>query len=859
MDNITQKKLKSIFEQTIKQNITITASQSQERKNNIQISAIKTAFLCGKTHTQKVYHEKYTAPLIRPRYRKYSRNTKKNKASALPKMNVMDIAHRKHLEKIQRAKIQNSSEKKQRLKINFGFTRMESYGRFRNRKNPFRRLTRERIGTFAREKNPAVIRERSFSNVMVEKASKLGRWSDDFINGKTVKKVQYVPAGFHFSWDIRKMGYYVKPSFLVGYKQTGHILEKGLKKYSVTQYEKEVVQPKTIKGQIGKYSKDILKDSSNMATNFLKTGAKISSRIALEGTLSSCKANLRNEGLGGETVAQVLSMPVRFRVASRSARAIQKGTTFGVRTTWNTVKYTGIAVYNTATLAADGASMTARLYKKNKQLKNMLSREKYKQKLKEAARKAAQKAAQEAAIKIAAAARTVAVKVAELVVALVTKLLCMGLAGIILLILLVLLPVIIVLIFFVTVSGVLAPLEDGNSIMVTHQYCQELTEDWKEEIEKLKEKYEVFKDCTYGNKDKCTIHIQCQENLEREAEVMPSSLELYALMVVEYQYEVQNMGVSLGNEFDGKAPSETEMKGFVKNAFFYLNTIKEEDMLIEQEILECYKEETVEGENGPEINIHQHDYILTNITIELRTIEDLLVHLGWNNDKINEYNDFLNELLLESYNLESMDNSQWKQEIQYGSDYDYMEKDIFIEFWDKDVPVLNITRAEFVEMVKSYCTPTGKIKYKFGSKNPASGALDCSGYTSYMFDLCDVDIKEGTAGQWANSVGITAASAKPGDLVFKQTPSSNGINHVGIYLGNGQFAHCASKSGTIINSYKGFIYYRRPLVRFKDDVPEIKMVENKEGKINEKSSFYIDNGFGYAVFAQQSLGIRARN
>lgn len=102
--------------------------------------------------------------------------------------------------------------------------------------------------------------------------------------------------------------------------------------------------------------------------------------------------------------------------------------------------------------------------------------------------------------------------------------------------------------------------------------------------------------------------------------------------------------------------------------------------------------------------------------------------------------------------------------------------------------------------------------------------LDCSGFVDWVYKTAgaeDLLSGGGTAYQWNQSYAIPESSLKPGDLAFKNTPATSGVNHVGIYIGtdgsgNKLFVHCASGEGVVVNSYKGFKYWRRPFVNLGD-------------------------------------------
>ncbi len=108
--------------------------------------------------------------------------------------------------------------------------------------------------------------------------------------------------------------------------------------------------------------------------------------------------------------------------------------------------------------------------------------------------------------------------------------------------------------------------------------------------------------------------------------------------------------------------------------------------------------------------------------------------------------------------------------------------------------------------------------------------LDCSGFVSWVFINAAGDtsvlssIGNGSANQWYRSVSLGWDEAMPGDLVFRRTPSSSAINHVGIIVskeedGTYMVAHCSSAlNGVVVTEAwsSGFRYARRPVIY--DDV-----------------------------------------
>jgi hypothetical protein len=106
-----------------------------------------------------------------------------------------------------------------------------------------------------------------------------------------------------------------------------------------------------------------------------------------------------------------------------------------------------------------------------------------------------------------------------------------------------------------------------------------------------------------------------------------------------------------------------------------------------------------------------------------------------------------------------------------------------------------INGNELVEKARSLI---GKVTYVFGADNIEGGQGDCSSFTSYLYDLYGVDIGRDTQSQWTGiGTKINKSELKTGDLVFfKNTYDSkhtDGVSHVGIYSGGGNFIHLGSK------------------------------------------------------------------
>ena len=82
------------------------------------------------------------------------------------------------------------------------------------------------------------------------------------------------------------------------------------------------------------------------------------------------------------------------------------------------------------------------------------------------------------------------------------------------------------------------------------------------------------------------------------------------------------------------------------------------------------------------------------------------------------------------------------------------------------------------------------VPYVWGGESPAG--FDCSGLVSYVYAQLGVSLPHYTVAQWNATISIPVSDLQPGDLVF-----FDGLGHVGIYVGGGQFIH-APNTGTVV-------------------------------------------------------------
>jgi peptidoglycan DL-endopeptidase CwlO len=82
------------------------------------------------------------------------------------------------------------------------------------------------------------------------------------------------------------------------------------------------------------------------------------------------------------------------------------------------------------------------------------------------------------------------------------------------------------------------------------------------------------------------------------------------------------------------------------------------------------------------------------------------------------------------------------------------------------------------------------VPYVWGGASPSG--FDCSGFTMYVYAQVGISLPHNAAMQYGMGSSVGREFLQPGDLVF-----FNGLGHVGLYIGGGQFIH-APHTGDVV-------------------------------------------------------------
>ena len=137
-------------------------------------------------------------------------------------------------------------------------------------------------------------------------------------------------------------------------------------------------------------------------------------------------------------------------------------------------------------------------------------------------------------------------------------------------------------------------------------------------------------------------------------------------------------------------------------------------------------------------------------------------------------------------------------------DSDYIRQMLIEGYTKYDLPPEALENTRFATMIKEAEKYLG-YPYVWGGSSPST-SFDCSGFVCWVLNHSGWSVGRTSAqGLYNLCTPVSRGNARPGDLVFfKGTYKTNGVSHVGIYVGENRMIHCGNPiSYTNINTNTG--------------------------------------------------------
>lgn len=117
-------------------------------------------------------------------------------------------------------------------------------------------------------------------------------------------------------------------------------------------------------------------------------------------------------------------------------------------------------------------------------------------------------------------------------------------------------------------------------------------------------------------------------------------------------------------------------------------------------------------------------------------------------------------------------------------------------------------RLAFGESVANSALSYRGMPYIFGAQSPSRG-FDCSGLVSYVLRKKGLHPPRTSSAQARYGTPVSRSNLQPGDLVFFAGTYKRGVSHVGIYIGNNNFVHAASRGKGVRVDSLSTAYYKK--------------------------------------------------
>lgn len=108
-------------------------------------------------------------------------------------------------------------------------------------------------------------------------------------------------------------------------------------------------------------------------------------------------------------------------------------------------------------------------------------------------------------------------------------------------------------------------------------------------------------------------------------------------------------------------------------------------------------------------------------------------------------------------------------------------------------------RQEKINLVISTAKSLLGTPYVWGGNSLQAGGFDCSGFTQYVYGKAGYTLNRISRDQALQGAYVSKGDLMAGDLVFFSFNGDGVIDHVGIYIGNGQMIH-SPKTGDVVKT-----------------------------------------------------------
>ena len=136
---------------------------------------------------------------------------------------------------------------------------------------------------------------------------------------------------------------------------------------------------------------------------------------------------------------------------------------------------------------------------------------------------------------------------------------------------------------------------------------------------------------------------------------------------------------------------------------------------------------------------------------------------------------------------------EYEEEDSY-EEPEYEEEDSYDEYEEEDTYEEPSYNSSIGDQIVSVAMEYLGVPYVYGGTSPYG--FDCSGFVQYVYNRCGYYISRTAQPQYSDGYYVSYSDLQPGDLVFfsatdgsAYSSSIDGISHVGIYIGGGQFIH----------------------------------------------------------------------